>query len=897
MQRLPSIVFLACAFLGGGGACTSDEDVTAAITPKVEALSQTLAGLTCQPVTILEVAHRVSGGIVTDRVRIDDDIAGSAGPTLRSFRVASQYFGDANVVSTRTVNQVQCFPAQLGRIKATTRLSDPPTDGTLCADPSGVYDCTLPTPSQVFDVGSGESCNVRNYSEAVSLSCQDSSAIVTRNGEVVVTVNTENLRNDVLSRTQALRRLVGDENVVANFHFDIVINPDQQAAMVGNQAFNQLAEQIRQASEAGRQIPDIGNFLRGLPQPPANADFYAQLTKAQEIKQERLEVLAEITSGAPLTPQQVNAFYRTFIEKSRLVDRHQATGLIIERIDQLASANRGSPTYEQVKAGSEAMLEAHTSEGVFDPNRTLDFAMPDLKQSLADADVEKRMVAADLLIEFNEAIERGPGALRAKAMAPPAALLVLALANDDMDRVWRLYDQVKASEFFFDADDPAGTSYDVHLTHDARALFNIEVEPNSAIAYEVINLLNETADYNASTGKVTVDYQAIIIINARQALSANDLKRALYHTEASYGILNFLQTAAPAFLGGALSELGNTVTGVLYTAADFIRDPEAFVDNLKSAIVNWRQTMDIVLDQGLDVIHRWPNMTVEEKSRLLGQLSTQILLSLPAKARQAANINEVIRDASRLHLDTAARGLRIVERTGVALGPEAAIELVKRLEYHGVTSLDDAVRLADRLDDALPCDIVGGSVPLAPLAIASGPKPPCSVTQIASAFDEFYTSAARYGVTDKVEVGNLLRSRGLPEGGEVIREKLTEAELVFANRIVDERGGTWVGPIEDRQHAIDGFYGGRPGQLKETIGTSPAVFATIAGEVERHANDAHRKGLALFIHAHNINRDDAIRYISGGSTMRIVGRRGTIQVLYVLTEDGRWVTLENGIVQ
>jgi hypothetical protein len=107
-------------------------------------------------------------------------------------------------------------------------------------------------------------------------------------------------------------------------------------------------------------------------------------------------------------------------------------------------------------------------------------------------------------------------------MAGPIGLLALALANDDMERVWRLYDQVQATEFFFDNSDPAGTSYDVHLTPDAQAMFNIQAEPNSAIAYEVINLLNETADYNAQTGRVTIDFKAIITINARQALSVND---------------------------------------------------------------------------------------------------------------------------------------------------------------------------------------------------------------------------------------------------------------------------------------------------------------------------------------------------------------------------------------
>jgi DNA-binding transcriptional MerR regulator len=741
MRRLSRLVLFATALLGAGGACSSDEDPTDATTPKVEAVRPTLADMVCEPVTILEVAHRVGGRIVTDRVRIDDDTAGSGALVLRSFRATALHFGDSNVVSSRRITQVQCFPVQAGLTRSSGRLADPPTDGTLCANPSGVYDCTTPTPSQVFDVSSGESCNVRNYSEAVSLSCQDSSAIVTRSGDIVVTVNTENLRNDVLSRTQALRRLVGDENVVANFHFDVVINPDQQAAIIGNQAFNDLAEQIRQASEAGRQIPDIGDFLRWLPQPPANADAYAALTKAQEMMQERLQLLAKVTEGAPLSPQQVNAFYRAFVEKSRLVDRldvqnsasarNEATSIITETIDQLASANRGSPTYEQLKAGAEAMLEAHTSEGVFDPDRTLDFVVPDLQSSLTDEDVEKRMVAAEMLIKLNEVLLRDDGVQRAKDLLPPMQQIVLSLQNDALDRVWRLYDLVEATEFFFDNEDPAGTSYDVHLSHDARALFNIEVEPTSAMAVEVINLLNETAEYDRETGRVTVNYQAVIVINARQALSATDLKKALYLTEASHGILGFLRANAPAFLAGSLKNLGETATGVFYMAGDFIRDPEAFLENLKSAIVNWDQTLEIILDQGLDVIHRWPNMTTEEKSELLGRLAAEVLLSLPAQARRASNVNEVIRDASRLHLDNAARGLRFIERGGVALSPEAAIELTARMERYGVTDLDEAIRFADALDDLLPCRLVGSAAPLTHLLAA---LPPCNVAQIAATF-------------------------------------------------------------------------------------------------------------------------------------------------------------------
>ena len=146
------------------------------------------------------------------------------------------------------------------------KLDVPPSGGGLCADRDEVVSCTPPTPSHTYDYSGTENCSVTDYTGARTVSCEDSSIIVTKNGDVVLTVNTENLRADIAARTQALRRLVGDGNVVTNFHFDVVVTPEQRASLVGNDAYNSIARQIKQASDNGQPLPDIAQILRNLPQ-------------------------------------------------------------------------------------------------------------------------------------------------------------------------------------------------------------------------------------------------------------------------------------------------------------------------------------------------------------------------------------------------------------------------------------------------------------------------------------------------------------------------------------------------------------------------------------------------------------------------------------------------------
>ena len=55
--------------------------------------------------------------------------------------------------------------------------------------------------------------------------------------------------------------------------------------------------------------------------------------------------------------------------------------------------------------------------------------------------------------------------------------------------------------------------------------------------------------------------------------------------------------------------------------------------------------------------------------------------------------------------------------------------------------------------------------------------------------------------------------------------------------------------------------------------------------------------MKVFLQTPNITRDQVIEYITNGPVRQIIGRRGIIDTLDVLTSDGSWVHVENGVVQ
>src|SRR5262249_50217002 len=148
-------------------------------------------------------------------------------------------------------------------------------------------------------------------------------------------------------------------------------------------AFNNIAQQIKQASDAGQPLPDVNNIISHLPNPPTNVDFYNQLAKAYDTQLGRLNMISQFTNNGLLSPQQVNAFVQTFVGKSKLVDKldvqhtpaalDQATDIINDTINELATTDPTSTIYEQEKAGAQSLLQAHTTDGVCDLDNVVDF--------------------------------------------------------------------------------------------------------------------------------------------------------------------------------------------------------------------------------------------------------------------------------------------------------------------------------------------------------------------------------------------------------------------------------------------------------------------------------------------------------------------------------------------
>lgn len=670
----------------------------------------------CAPVTFAEITYNQGSAPATEKVRLETSAAADPEQALKSFQRAVNYFGQANIISSRVVMEVACFDADSAQLKMLREgsrkiqgvgLATP----TLCGNSDGVFECDAISPDNSYPYGNQDSCSVTNRTGFVSYACPDSGLIVTREGDVVLSVNANHIREEVLARTEALRRAVGDANLLTNLHFDIFISPEHQAAVVGNEAFNDLARQLREASDMGQPLPNIQDLLDTLPQAPQNVEFFKQLKEAHARRQQRLETLAHLSNGDRLSPQQLEAFHRDFIGKSQLIDRliientveslTQAADAINATIQQLMLADPDSTVYEQIKAAARALLEAHTNQGIFDPEARISITPPG-DRFLTDEDLEKKLMAADRMIRINEGL-RGPGGQAYVDFVVPVFGLMLRLMEEDkMDEAFRAYDKLDSLEFFIEHDDPTGTRFDVHLNPNAQAMFQIDVEPTSSAAYDVTVLLNEVADYHQATGKITVDYQAIIMVNARAALSTADAIRQLYHTEEAYTWFGI----AAGFLGGMLENFGGTASGVFYMALN----PVDTLQGLKAMIVNWDDTLTLVWQQGADIIHNWPNMSAQEKANLAGQIAAEIALSLPARARQAGRLSEAAQDAVRLHMEKARHGLKLIERTGVALSPQSATQLAHRMEKLGVTSYDEMVNILDGLDEYLPCSLVNRSL-------------------------------------------------------------------------------------------------------------------------------------------------------------------------------------------
>ncbi len=738
LKKLSMVAAAICAHAANGSVAGADE---------------------CHAVTSIEIVHRTGSSTTTSTVRLAPGASADPNQALRAFQRAADHFGQENIVSSRPIRTVQCMEAEspddLARASAVSILGS-----ELCVLDDEVYSCEA-LPGDGFDYGEGTNCSVFDMGEALSYTCDDSGLIISDQGDVVITVNSANIQAEVLARTQALRRLLGDANVLTNFHFNIVLSPDQEAALVSNDSFAEVADEIRRAAELGHPLPDIQELLAGLPEEPTNMAFFEQLEKAYELRQQRLELLGKITTGAQLSPQQVNAFYENFVGRSRRIDElvversaaslAQAADLIDQTLAQLMSADPASTIFEELKALASALVDAHTQQGVFDPEGVVR-VVPNLYQHLTDEDLIKRMLAGERLIAFNELLRQGPDPTDVEQMEQYLEALAwrlgqMADGDWEWDEVYHIYDQVLATEFFIENGDPTGTIYDVHLTDDAASMFDITVEPGSAVDYDVIVLLNEVAEYHRATGQVSVNYQAIIGVNARAALATPDVIRQLYHTQEAYNWFD----VATGFVGGVVNGFGDMATGIIHVVAH----PVATYEGIVAAVTNWEETLAVVWQQGAEMIHRWPNMTPQEKADFMGRVAAEVIAGLPAKARQAGRIGEAAQDAARLHLDKANLGLRIIEQTGVPLTASAATELVKRMERLGATTVNDIIDIADDIDDLVPCDIVGG---VSPGLSAPGimVEPPCSAAEVAEIINKLTSLAQTLGATTDAEIADFV---------------------------------------------------------------------------------------------------------------------------------------------
>jgi hypothetical protein len=120
----------------------------------------------------------------------------------------------------------------------------------------------------------------------------------------------------------------------------------------------------------------------------------------------------------------------------------------------------------------------------------------------------------------------------------------------------------------------------------------------------------------------------------------------------------------------------------------------------------------------------------------------------------------------------------------------------------------------------------------------------------------------------------------------VIPNKLESHELVFADQIVEYRGGQLVGAETRSFPGIDGHLDGIPISLKETKGGLGAVVRH-ASQAEAKAAKAGYSGVDLYVKAPNVNSAALIDFSSKGPLL-VMPRQGIISNIFVLTRDG-WV--------
>ena len=210
-------------------------------------------------------------------------------------------------------------------------------------------------------------------------------------------------------------------------------------------------------------------------------------------------------------------------------------------------------------------------------------------------------------------------------------------------------------------------------------MFDITVEPGSAVDYDVIVLLNEVAK-TQGYGEVSVDYQAIIRSESRAALATPDVIRQLYRRRKPT-----TGSTSPRASSAGRQRLrrhgdrhhprrgppGRDLRGHRRRGHQLGGDPGGGVA------------------QGAEMIDRWPNMTPQEKADFMGRVAAEVIAGLPAKARQAGRIGEAAQDAARSIWTRRTSASASSSRPAAPSTASAATELVKRMERLGATTVND----------------------------------------------------------------------------------------------------------------------------------------------------------------------------------------------------------------
>jgi RHS repeat-associated protein len=129
--------------------------------------------------------------------------------------------------------------------------------------------------------------------------------------------------------------------------------------------------------------------------------------------------------------------------------------------------------------------------------------------------------------------------------------------------------------------------------------------------------------------------------------------------------------------------------------------------------------------------------------------------------------------------------------------------------------------------------------------------------------------------------------RALPAGraGVVVKNALEAHEVAQAEKVVEFRGGRFVGNDTTGFPGIDGFLNGVPASLKTYSGSSPAGVLRHASRAEDSARKAGYTGVELFVDAPQVSIESLIDFGLKGPLADIPSQ-GTINRIYVRTRDG-----------